>query len=327
MSAPTTAFHCSADWHLTRLGKYAVPIHSLMMRVQTDGLDFYGSVPNMAEYFGAGNEHTIRKQLHAARDMGFIEEIESRVGNSTFYRALTHKEWKAKYPDRAGSCCVKREKDNPSHKMQVPQEHNPLQKMQVLPSHKMQVLPLQKMHQPPAFNARQVSELVSEVVSEQSPEGSSGRNASHSLSAIPSLSQTEQQKPSSEENLRPWVFKIWKAETSKDLNVRKTDLLRLERFIEKHGEQKAARAWFAYVNAEPRPYHLEPVEMAVKRKGKNGQEWLEGAEDESKVTTLPLAAFFAVTPGYLVAADEPLDKYGLDKFNKASGNYFGRMAT
>jgi hypothetical protein len=173
-------------------------------------------------------------------------------------------------------------------------------------------------------NGTQISELVSEGVSEKSPQGSSGReNSANSLSISSiELSQTKQQEPdepSSEENTRLWLYKIWKTKTREDLNVRKTDLLRLERFIEKHGEQKAARAWFAYVNADPCPYNLSAIEIAVKRKWKNGQEWLEGAEDESKITHFPLAAFFAVTPGYLVAADELLVNYHEQSFLKSYG--------
>jgi hypothetical protein len=122
------------------------------------------------------------------------------------------------------------------------------------------------------------------------------------------------------------VFKIWKDTTGITLNARNTDLARLERFIKEHGELKAARAWFAYVNAEPRPYNMEPVEIAVKQKGKDGREWFVQAEDESKITRLPLAAFFAVAKGYLVAAEEPVDRYKQESFLKGYGNSFAKAA-
>jgi hypothetical protein len=319
VSTHTTAFYCSAEWHLSKLGKYPALVHALILRVQTDDNDFFGSNEQIAEYFDA-DEKTIRRILDVLADTGFVEVIEERAGESTIRRALTHKEWAAKYP---GCCCIKKE-NYPSQSLGVASSQ-PLPVTGSTPSQSLGVHPSQSFPEPLPMTGTQVSVEVAVEVSEKSPKGSS-RNAAHSLSAIPSLSQAEQQKPSSEENHRPWVFKIWKATTGTTLNVRKTDLARLERFIEKHGEEKSARAWFAYVNAEPRPYNLEPVEMAVKRQYKNGQEWLEGAEDESKITRLPLAAFFAVTPGYIVAADEPLDKYGLDKFNKASGNCFERVA-
>lgn len=100
---PTAAFHCSADWHLIRLGKYAAPIHALMLRVQDD--DFFGSVPQMAEYFRSG-ENSIRRPLRKMKALGFVMQIASRPGESKKYRALTHKEWAERHP---GQCCVKRD--------------------------------------------------------------------------------------------------------------------------------------------------------------------------------------------------------------------------
>jgi hypothetical protein len=104
-------------------------------------------------------------------------------------------------------------------------------------------------------------------------------------------------------------------------------LARLERFIEQHTEPKAAQAWWHYVNADPCPYNQNPVEIVIKHQGKNGKEWLEGAEDESKVTRFPLAAFFAVAEGYLVAAETPLDSYYLPRFLKQYGKYFQQAST
>jgi len=98
---PATAFHCSADWHLLRLGKYAAPIHALMLRVQDE--DFFGSVAQMAEYFHAG-ENSIRRPLRELKELGFVTEVASRSGESTIYRAVPHKEWAETHP---GRCCVK----------------------------------------------------------------------------------------------------------------------------------------------------------------------------------------------------------------------------
>ncbi len=107
---PTTAFHCSADWHLSRIGEYAPEIHALILRVQGEQKDFFGSVPQIAEYFD-GDIKTVRDRLHVLRDLGFVEEVEARAGNSVVYRALTHAEWALRHP---GRCCVKRVKNNPS---------------------------------------------------------------------------------------------------------------------------------------------------------------------------------------------------------------------
>jgi len=103
MSTHTTAlaFHCSADWHLTRLGKYAAPVHSLALRVQQDDF-FYGSPQQVADYFGA-DDKTIRNVFDRLNETGFFEEIEKRPGQTTIYRALCHTEWSAKYP---GQCAV-----------------------------------------------------------------------------------------------------------------------------------------------------------------------------------------------------------------------------
>lgn len=101
----TTAFHCSAEWHLIRLGKYAVAIHALMLRVQGDDLDFFGSIGQIAEYFRA-NERHIRTAIHKLIKVGFVVRIGSRSGQSTVYRALTHKEWAEQHPEQ---CAKKRD--------------------------------------------------------------------------------------------------------------------------------------------------------------------------------------------------------------------------
>lgn len=100
-----TAFHCSADWHLIRLGKYALAVHSLMLRIQGDDLDFFGSVVQVAEYFGASRRH-IRRAVNQLIKIGFVQKITARSGCSTIYRALAHKEWAERHP---GQCAVKRD--------------------------------------------------------------------------------------------------------------------------------------------------------------------------------------------------------------------------
>src|SRR6266550_6151346 len=121
MSAHAAAFYCSAEWHLAKLGKYPALVHALILRVQTDDRDFFGSNDQIAEYFGA-DEKTIRRILDVLADTGFVEEVEERVGESTIRRALTHKEWAAKYP---GCCCMKIDKYAPSQSLGVP-KHEPL---------------------------------------------------------------------------------------------------------------------------------------------------------------------------------------------------------
>jgi hypothetical protein len=298
MNMHAAAFHCSAEWHLAKLGKYPALVHALILRIQTEERDFFGSNDQIAEYFGADGK-TIRRVLDVLVDTGFVEVIEERVGESTIYRALTHKEWAAKYPSR---CCVKKEK-NPSQSLGVP-KHEPLPITGSPPSQPQGGHPSQSFPEPLPMTGTQVSEEVSEVVSEEVPKGSSGREKSV-RSFLPSL-----QNPSGKEELpgRLWLYRIWTGTNAQPLAVRKTDLARLERFIEKHTELKAARAWFAYVNAEPRPYNLDAVELAVKSKGKDGREWLLQAEDNSQITRFPLAAFFAVAEGYLVAAKTPTDR-------------------
>jgi hypothetical protein len=314
MSTHTTAFHCSAEWHLAKLGKYPALVHALILRIQTEERDFFGSNDQIAEYFDA-DEKTIRRILDVLADTGFVEVIEERVGESTIRRALTHKEWAARYP---GRCCLKAER-HPSQSVGVP-KHEPLPTIGSTPSQSLGGHPSQSFPEPLPMTGTQVSEVVSEGVSEEVPKGSSGReNSQNSLSVVPH-SLSLQTKPSSKENLqRLWAHRFWKAKTGQPLNVRKTDTTRLERFISEHGEDKAARAWWEYVNAEPCPYNLNPVGIAIKRQGKNGKEWFESAEDESKITRFPLAAFFAVADGYLVAAEKPLESYDLPNFLKQYG--------
>jgi hypothetical protein len=311
VSTPTpTAFHCSSEWHLSKLGKYPALVHALILRVQTEEKDFFGSNEQIAEYFDA-DEKTIRRILDVLADVGFVEVIDERVGQSTIRRALTHKEWAAKHP---GRCCVKKEKNHPSQSLGVPSSQ-PLPITGSTPSQSLGAHPSQSFPEPLPMTGTQVSVEVAVEVSDKFPKVVVvDKNA---LSAIPSLSETKRQEPSSE--TRPWLYKIWRATNSTPLSIRKTDLRRLERFIEKHREKKVARAWFAYVTAEPRPYNLDAIEIAVKRRYKNGQEWIQGAEDDSQITRFPLAAFFAVADGYLVAADEALVNYQEQSFQKSYG--------
>ncbi len=272
------------------------------------------------EYFDA-NPKTIRRVLDELDKIGFSELIEERVGESTIRRAVAHKEWAAKHP---GHCCAKKDRKNPSQSVGVP-KHEPLPISGSTPSQPVGGDPSQLCPEPLPVAGSQVSELVSEEVSEKFPKGSSGREiVPLSVSAI-SLSQEKPKlKPGSQG--RQWLFGIWKNKTGEPLNVRKTDLSRLERFISEHGERKTARAWFSWVNADPAPYNLFAVEIAVKRNGKNG-EWLEGAEDNSQITRFPLASFLSAPDGYLAVADGSFGEgsYGGEqKFDKATGGYFSR---
>jgi hypothetical protein len=293
-------------------------MHGIMLRIQRDNRDFFGSVGQLAEYFDA-DDRPIRNQLHAMRDMGFVEEIESRAGNSVIYRAVSHPDWTKKYGEER--CCIKREREaNPSHKMGVPTD-SPLPLNGIPPSHKMGEDPSHKMHLPLPLNGIQVSEVVSEAVAVQFPKGSSGReNPALSLSnssnpkpaamGTPESSEPEKTIPSRK---RDWLRRIWHNTNSEPLNVRNTDTHRLERFITEHGEEKTARAWFTWVNAEPRPYHMDAPTLSVKKRGKNGSEWLEQTEDDSQITRFPLASFFSSPEGFM---ETPWSRFTEERFAK-----------
>jgi hypothetical protein len=92
----------------------------------------------------------------------------------------------------------------------------------------------------------------------------------------------------------------------------------LIREFDKDGEFTVAIAWHLYVNQEPRPYNLAPVEVATKNIAKSGKAWVDRASDESAITRFPLSAFLAVSEGYMVGARLLLDEY--DELREKHGN-------
>lgn len=189
----STAFHCSADWHLAKLGKYVALVHALALRVQGDDGFFYGSAPQVAEYFGA-DDKAIRKAFDTLTETGFFEEVEVREGQSTVYRALRHVEWAEKYP---GQCAVKRERDaDPARSTgRVNDEDlkaNPTRSQgSPLPAQRVDTLP-DLLPNPTRSEGTKSPKEVSEVVSEEVSESSSGsKNASHFGSLASSLLSSE----------------------------------------------------------------------------------------------------------------------------------------
>jgi hypothetical protein len=77
---------------------------------------------------------------------------------------------------------------------------------------------------------------------------------------------------------------------------------KLERMIGEWREDVTAYAWYLYVNADPRPYNLEPVKHVEKFTSKAGKMFMNQLEDGGSITRFPLSAFLATSEGYIVEA-------------------------
>jgi hypothetical protein len=286
--------------------KYPFLVHALALRVQAP--HFYGSAPQIAEYFHIKKDDDIRKALDVLEEDGFMELVSSEPGQSKKYRALTHSEWAAKHP---GRCCEKRE----FAQRTLPQEGGG-----PLPPNGVDTLPFFETNPPPKEGSKSPKE-VSEKVSEKVAESSSGGESSLAASIALTFSEHEERPVAAKDGklVRTWVHQIWQP-TNGDTNplrIHKMDGTKLERLINQHGENKVARAWYLYVNAEPRPYHTEPVEVVVKRTTRDGREYLDKAEDGSTVTNFPLAAFLSNPDGYLFSALH-INKWNSENFQKVA---------
>jgi hypothetical protein len=98
-----SAFHCSAEWHLARLGSYAAVIYPLALHLSNKSGIFSASIPTLAAYFQA-DERSIRKAIRQLADLGFFEIDTAERGASKRYQVVRHKEWSAKHP---GHCTEK----------------------------------------------------------------------------------------------------------------------------------------------------------------------------------------------------------------------------
>jgi hypothetical protein len=103
--------------------------------------------------------------------------------------------------------------------------------------------------------------------------------------------------------MRLWVHLIWRQTNARQLTVagpRENE--KLERMIGEWGEDVTAYAWYLYVNADPRPYNLEPVKHVEKFTSKAGKTYMNQLEDGGSITRFPLSAFLATSEGFIVEA-------------------------
>ena len=99
-------YHCSSEYHLSRLAPSASYIYPFALRISksSNGI-FYCSATNLSEYFGC-NEKTIRRGFDALAEVGFFKILDRHLYSSTVYQVLTHTEWAEGHP---GQCVEKLE--------------------------------------------------------------------------------------------------------------------------------------------------------------------------------------------------------------------------
>src|SRR5271169_1850799 len=104
--------------------------------------------------------------------------------------------------------------------------------------------------------------------------------------------------------MRLWLHEIWR---SKNECICQTtgprDDKPFEELIKQYSEDVVRLAWALYVYSDPPAYFLEPQEVVESYVSpKTGRTNYNKLRDESKVTRFPLAAFRAVSEGYIVEA-------------------------
>lgn len=104
--------------------------------------------------------------------------------------------------------------------------------------------------------------------------------------------------------MRLWVHLIWRNSNTTVLAVAGSrENAKLEELINSWHEEIVAYAWYLYVNADPRPYNLEPVKHVDKfTSPKTGKTYMNTFEDTASITRFPLSAFLATAEGYLIEA-------------------------
>ena len=100
-------FHCSTEWHLTnhKGASLALAIHGLAYRVAGDSQVFYGSSPDLADYFRSDIK-TVRKALRFLEKAKFFEVVRKVPGKPVAYRPINHKDWQAKHGGEAA--CIEK---------------------------------------------------------------------------------------------------------------------------------------------------------------------------------------------------------------------------
>ncbi len=93
-------FHCSAEWHLSRLKTMCAGLiytHAMMLAKRSH--NYYCSQRDMAEYFDK-NRRTIAAAFQELVSLGFFEEIRADAGKAVNYRPVKHTEWAEKHPNQ-----------------------------------------------------------------------------------------------------------------------------------------------------------------------------------------------------------------------------------
>jgi len=104
-------FFCTAEWHLSRLNKYAALVYAHALHVTSKARrngqppKYFPALTKIAAYYGA-DLRSIRKAVRELVKSGFFVKLKELPGKPISYRPVEHKEWAGRFPNR---CLVKLE--------------------------------------------------------------------------------------------------------------------------------------------------------------------------------------------------------------------------
>jgi hypothetical protein len=98
-------FHCSVEWHLSRLSSKLAPIlYGWGRRLSSSSESFYPSVESMAIYFSC-DRTTVFRALQELVGDGWAKVVSEESGKPVVYRFIDHLEWASENP----GCCLQKD--------------------------------------------------------------------------------------------------------------------------------------------------------------------------------------------------------------------------
>src|ERR1700722_7797602 len=92
-------FHCSVEWHLSRLSSKLAPLlYGWGRRLSWSSESFYPSVESMAIYFSC-DRTTVFRALQELVGDGWAKVVREEPGKPVVYRFIDHVEWARENPD------------------------------------------------------------------------------------------------------------------------------------------------------------------------------------------------------------------------------------
>jgi biotin operon repressor len=102
-AAAETEYHCTAEWHLSRMrSKYAAPVYGFALRLSRKSGSFYASQIRLSEYFGC-SRRTIWAAVQELEAIGFFVRISRSRFRTTVFTVLDHGTWAKRNPGKCPS--------------------------------------------------------------------------------------------------------------------------------------------------------------------------------------------------------------------------------